>query len=111
MKRFRALVLLAVNFMRDMLGSGWATARTILFHRHSLHPGFVTVGFGELPDRGVHLVAALITLTPGTTTVDIDLNRRTYLLHLLDLDTAEQTIAAIRRDFIDPARVLFGGAA
>lgn len=104
MNRSRALLHLGFNFLRDMLGSGWGTARIILFHRRALRPGFATLAFDDLPDHA----AALITLTPGTTTVDIDLQRRTYRLHMLDLDQAERALDSIRRDFIAPARILFG---
>lgn len=111
MNRSRALLHLGFNFLRDMLASGWGTARIILFRRRTLHPGFATLAFDDLPDHAANLVAALITLTPGTTTVDIDLQRRTYRLHVLDLDQAERTLDGIRRDFIAPARILFGGRA
>lgn len=108
MNRFQALALLVLYFVRDMLGSGWATARIILFRSRDLRPGFAEVGFDALSARGVHFVAALITLTPGTTTVDIDFERRVYVLHLLDLDQADQTVASIQQDFIRPAHALFG---
>lgn len=111
MNRAQAIARLAVNFTRDLLASGWTTARTILFCHDRIRPGFVEVGFGDLPDRGAHLVAALVTLTPGTTAVDIDLERKLFVLHLLDLDHAEETMYAIRRDFIGPARAIFGGQA
>jgi hypothetical protein len=34
--------------------------------------------------------------------------RKEYLLHLLDLESGETTLATIRRDLIEPARVLAG---
>lgn len=111
MNRLRALLHLGFNLLRDLLASGWGTARIILFRRQTLRPGFATLAFDDLPDDAANLVAALITLTPGTTTVDIDLQHRTYRLHLLDLDHAGRTLDGIRRDFIAPARILFGGRA
>lgn len=111
MNRLRALLRLAFNFLRDLLASGWGTARIILFRRRPLRPGFAILAFDDLPDNAANLVAALITLTPGTTTVDIDLQRRTYQLHVLDLEQTERTLDGIRRDFIAPARILFGGRA
>lgn len=111
MNRFLAMARLLAHFNRDLLISGWTTAHTILFRSAQIRPGFVEIDFADLPDRGAHLVAALVTLTPGTTTVDIDLARRKFVLHLLDLDQAEQTLEGIRRDFIGPARIIFGGMA
>jgi hypothetical protein len=41
--------------------------------------------------------------------VDIDLERRELLLHLLDAKQAEASLASIRRDFLLPVRIVFGG--
>ena len=58
---------------------------------------------------GASLVGALVNLTPGTSTVSIDLQSREMLLHLLDLERRDETVAAIQRDFIDPMLKLRGG--
>lgn len=108
MKRFFALVRLAFNFFKDIVASGWNTAHVIVFRSHDLRPGFVQFSFGDLPDSAANFLGALISLTPGTTTIDIDLDRREFLLHLLDLDRSESVLAGINRDFLDPMRVLFG---
>jgi multicomponent K+:H+ antiporter subunit E/multicomponent Na+:H+ antiporter subunit E len=50
----------------------------------------------------------MITLTPGTTTIDIDLERREMLLHVLDASDLDGMLAAIRRDFERYLVVLFG---
>lgn len=99
------------NFLKDVLVSGWTTAAIILRRGEPVRPGFVRMFYGELSDTAANLLGALITLTPGTTTVDIDLQRREFLLHLLDAERAELTLASIRRDFLLPVRILFEGAA
>jgi len=52
----------------------------------------------------------LVTLTPGTTSLDIDTERHEILLHLLDSRQTKATLAAIERDFVRPLRALFGAA-
>ena len=47
-------------------------------------------------------------LTPGTTTVDIDMERGEMLLHLLDVAGAEEAVAGIRADFEPSIIRLFG---
>ena len=108
MRRVVAAFVLLVNFLKELLVSGWITAVIILRGGAMPRPGFVRIAHGELEGVAVNLLAALMTLTPGTTTVDIDLERREFLLHLLDADAAEATLAAIERDFLAPARILFG---
>lgn len=107
MRRLLALFLLFFNFFKEAVVSGWATARMIL-RNEALQPGFVRMPYGDLGDTAASFLAALVTLTPGTTTVDIDTGRRELLLHLLDASRAESTLAAIRRDFLLPVGMLFG---
>jgi multisubunit Na+/H+ antiporter MnhE subunit len=110
MTRLTALGLLGINFLKDVVTSGWTTTLIILFRSRSLRPGFVRLAYGELPETAANFLGALVTLTPGTTTVDIDLERGELLLHLLDMDRADGTLDGIRRDFLRPIRILSGGA-
>jgi multisubunit Na+/H+ antiporter MnhE subunit len=111
MSKLLAVGLLFLNFLKDVLVSGWTTAVIILRGGKAVRPGLVRMSYGDLNDTAANLLGALITITPGTTTVDIDLGRREFLLHLLDGERAEVTLASIERDFLRPIRTLFGGTA
>jgi multisubunit Na+/H+ antiporter MnhE subunit len=109
MNRLSALIRLAFNFMKEVVVSGGITTLIILRGGKSLQPGFVRMSYGDLGETAADFLGALVSLTPGTTTVDIDPERRELLLHLLDVTREEQTLGAIRRDFLQPVRTLFGG--
>lgn len=109
MKRLSALIRLAFNFMKEVVVSGAITTLIILRGGKSLQPGFVRMPYGDLGETAADFLGALVSLTPGTTTVDIDPERRELLLHLLDVTREEQTLDSIRRDFLLPIRTLFGG--
>lgn len=53
----------------------------------------------------------MISLTPGTTVVDIDMPRRQMVLHMLDTRQAAAAVEAIRREFEPPLLPWFGVAA
>lgn len=109
MNRLAALGALGVNFLREAVVSGWTTALIILRGDTSSQPGLVRMSYGDLSDTAANVLGALVTLTPGTTTVEIDLERGELLLHLLDTRRADATFESIRRDFMLPVRILFGG--
>jgi multisubunit Na+/H+ antiporter MnhE subunit len=109
MNRLTALIRLVVNFVKESIVSGGITTLIILRGGKALQPGFVRMSYGDLGETAANFLGALVSLTPGTTTVDIDPERRELLLHLLDVTRAEQTLASIRRDFLLPVRALFGG--
>lgn len=108
MSRLSALFRLVFNLVKEAIVSGGITALLILRGGKSLQPGFVYMPYGDLGETAADFLAALVSLTPGTTAVDIDPERRELLLHLLDVTRAEQTLASIRRDFLEPIRTLFG---
>jgi len=108
MNRLPVLLLLLWRFASTMLISAWATSRIILVSSDAPRRGFARFAYDDLDEAGVVLLAALVTLTPGSSTVDIDLKRRELLLHVLDSDDIETTLSAIRRDFLLPLRSLFG---
>jgi len=102
------LAWLLFNFIKGALLSGWDTARVILFQSHCIHGGMTRMAYGELSPAQASLLGALITLTPGTTTVAIDLDKREFLLHLLDLTQRDATLASITHDFVEPFNRLKG---
>jgi len=108
MNKLPVLLLLLWRFASTMLISAWATSRIILVSSDAPRRGFARFAYDDLDEAGVVLLAALVTLAPGTSTVDIDPKRRELLLHVLDSDDIETTLSALRRDFLLPLRSLFG---
>ncbi len=109
MSRLIALIILLWHFMRAMLVSALTTSLTIITNSDAPRRGFARMDVAELSKGGAVLLAAMVTLTPGTSTVDVDLERRQLLLHVLDIEDIETTLSSIRREFLEPIRVLFGG--
>jgi multicomponent K+:H+ antiporter subunit E/multicomponent Na+:H+ antiporter subunit E len=107
MSRARATAVLLVRFLWQVLVSGLGTARVILVATDRLRPGLVRFPYAPMSEGGAAVLGALVTLTPGTTTVDIDPEGREMLLHLLDTSDADGTLARIRRDFERYVAVLF----
>lgn len=108
MNKVSAAIVLLFRFVVAVILSGYQTLQVILFQRNAPHAGFVRIKFAPMTDTGASLLGALITLTPGTTTIDLDMDRRELLVHMLDTSDAIGAIAGIRRDFEQPLTVLFG---
>jgi len=109
MNRLQAMVILLWRFASAMLVSAWATSVTILTASDAPRRGFARLDYADLDEAGVMLLAAMVTLTPGTSTVDIDTDRHELLLHVLDREDIETQLSDIKLKFLPPIRVLFGG--
>jgi multisubunit Na+/H+ antiporter MnhE subunit len=106
--RLLITLVLVARFAKAVLFSAWATAWLILTASDAPRRGLVRMGYGDLRDTGVVVLAAMVTLTPGTSVVDIDSERSELLLHMLDTADIEATIAQLQREFLEPIRNLFG---
>ena len=103
-----ALGILIANFFKNAFVSAWDTARIILLKSDQVKSGIVTMPFSGLSHTQANFIGILITLTPGTTTVSIDLENNEFQLHLLDLDDRDSILQAITEDFISPIRIMRG---
>jgi multisubunit Na+/H+ antiporter MnhE subunit len=100
------VIRLVLRFLLHSLLSGLTTARLILA-RHQPPSGVVRMQYDPMNSTGAALLGAIVTLTPGTTVIDIDQQRHVMLLHLLDVRTKEAAIASIRKDFEQDICLLF----
>lgn len=107
MKKSIAALVLLLRFLRSVVISGWNTMLYILSSKRQ-PAGFLRFRFAPMSPAGASLLGCMITLTPGTTTVHIDMERREMLLHLLDFSDPEAAIDDIRREFEPYCVTLFG---
>lgn len=108
MRRSHALAVLLSRFLWAVVVSGLQTAWVIARGHRRPVAGFVRMRFAPMSEAGAALLGSLITLTPGTTTIDVDTERCEMLLHLLDASHAEATVTRIREKFERPLGVWFG---
>lgn len=115
MNRLTAAVVLPWRFGRAVVGSGVQTIATIVRQGLAMgappSPAFVRIGFAPMSAQGAALLGCMISLTPGTTVIDIDMPRRQMVMHMLDTGQATATIQGIRQQFEPPLRAWFGEAA
>jgi multisubunit Na+/H+ antiporter MnhE subunit len=106
--RLRPLILarLLLRFLGHSVLAGVSTARIIL-RRTPPPAGLVRLPYAPMSETGAAVLGAMVTLTPGSSVIDIDSERRELLVHLLDMRTAAAAAAAIRRDFERDIATLF----
>lgn len=87
----------ALFYAWELLLSNLRIAHDILTPRHRFRPGIVRVAVPELTDRQMLVLNNLITMTPGTLSLDFSADRRTMYLHCMYIDDPER----LRRDVLD----------
>lgn len=91
--------LLALLFVKELVLSSVRVAALVLSPRLDIKPGIFAYPLRVERDFEITLLANLITLTPGTLSVDVSDDRRTLFVHGMDCSNPEQARADIRQGF------------
>ena len=104
--RFAATLCLFLRFLLHCGYSGLGTAR-IIAQRQEPQAGKVRMHFSPMSETGAAVLGAMLTLTPGSTVIDIDIKHHEMLLHLLNVSISDTTFSLIRNNFERDIVVLF----
>lgn len=101
LRRLRLALSLALLFLYELALSAGRVALLVMAPdlRKRLAPGIFAYPLTVTSDAEITLLANLITLTPGTLSVDVSEDRRTLYVHALELRDKDEAIAAIRNGF------------
>lgn len=83
-------------FHRELALATWETARAVFQPVHGLKPAILAVPLDLRSDLGITMFANLVTLTPGTTSLEVSEDKRTLYVHCLDAPDHQATIADIK---------------
>lgn len=105
-RRLGRIVALMALFVSELALSAWRVAVLVVSPRMSsrIAPGIIAYPLTVTTDGQITLLANLITLTPGTLSVDVSADRRLLYIHVLEMHDRDAIIASIRDGF--EARVL-----
>ncbi|MCS7283245.1 MAG: Na+/H+ antiporter subunit E [Anaerolineae bacterium] len=81
-RRFLGFVLF---FLWEVLKANLQVAYIVLHPRSRLRPGVIAVPLDARTDAEITLLANLITLTPGTLSIDVSADRKVLYVHTLDM--------------------------
>ena len=101
-----ALALLGV-FLKDIVVANFEVARRILGPESAIRPRFVWVPLDITNPQGIAVLAAMITMTPGTLSVDITPDRGWLLVHAFNVDDEAALVRDIQQRYERPLREIF----
>lgn len=101
LRRLRRITSLALLFLWELIVSAVRVAFIVVRPnlKASLRPAIVAFPLSVKSDAEITLLANLITLTPGTLSVDVADDRSVLYVHVLDLVSRDQLIAEIAGGF------------
>ena len=97
LSRMRRIASLFLLFLYELVLSAFRVARIVLKPDMDVHPGIFAYPLQVRRDFEITLLANMITLTPGTLSVDVSEDRSTLYVHAMDVKDPD----AARRDIAD----------
>jgi len=90
-------ILFLPFYLVKLIAANLYIAYDILTPRMRINPGMIEVEVKLASDFGILLFSNLLSMTPGTLSMDLDRERNVLLVHLMYMDRREATEKEIQR--------------
>jgi multicomponent Na+:H+ antiporter subunit E len=91
----RALLLVGY-FVKELFISNFRVLWDVITPRQASRPGIIAVPLDAASDLEIMLVANLISLTPGTLSIDVSDDRKLLYVHVMFLEDVEKTRRSLK---------------
>ena len=108
MKRFFALIEFALFYLKEIILSNGRVAHDVLTPNLHMTPKLVHIRVEqELTDWQCTILANLITMTPGTLSIDIADDHKTLFIHSMFNDCEESLTKEINENYVRRIKNVF----
>lgn len=109
LRRMGRIVRLLGLFLYELMASAVRVALVVIRPdiKNVVRPAIVAVPLSVTSDAEITLLANLITLTPGTLSIDVSPDRKHLYVHALTMDDREALIADIVNGFEKQVKAVF----
>ncbi|WP_137788808.1 Na+/H+ antiporter subunit E [Bacillus sp. E(2018)] len=98
-KHVRAILYLIFLFIKELLLANIEVLKWVYKPKLDFQPGILALPIDVKKNWEITLLANLITLTPGTLSVDVSRDQRYIYIHAIDLPDVNETIVSIKESF------------
>lgn len=99
LRRLWQVLGLLLFFLWELVMANVRVARTVLSPGYRIRPGVVAIPLDARTDAEITLLANMITLTPGTLSIDVSADRRELYIHTLHVTSPDDVRRQIKNGF------------
>lgn len=97
--KVRQVLGLALFFIWELILANLRVAYDVLTPRHRMQPGIISIPLDARTDTEITILSNLITLTPGTMSLDVSADRKVLYIHAMYIDDVEEVRYKIKNGF------------
>lgn len=105
--RLIRLLVFMVYYIKELVVSSLYVAYDIITPTDLMKPGFVEVPIDLKSNTAIIVLANLISMTPGSLTVDLTPDKKKIFVHAMYLYDKEKFIAKIKKELEQRIRLIF----
>ena len=90
---------LGLFFVWELILANLRVAHDVITPRHYMRPGILAVPLDAQTDLEITMLSNLITLTPGTLSLDISIDRRVLYIHAMYIDDVDEVRQKIKEGY------------
>jgi multicomponent Na+:H+ antiporter subunit E len=98
-KKVPKLISFIFYFLYELFKANLKVAYDVVTPRHYMKPGIFAIQLDAKTDLEITLLANIITLTPGTLTLDVSPDKKTLYIHSMYVTDVEACRAEIKNGF------------
>lgn len=98
-RKFRQAVSFFLFFVRELTFASLRVVLWVVQPTFNMRPGIVAIPLDIKTDAEITMLANLITLTPGTLTLDVSDDRQVMYVHALDVGDVDEFRRSIKQGF------------
>lgn len=98
-RRVIRILAFALFFTQELVKSNFRVAYDVLSPRPQMSPAVVAIPLDVTSDLEITLLANLITLTPGTLSLDVSTDKRTLYIHAMYVEDVHELRHSIKDGF------------
>lgn len=100
-------VLFFFFYVKEVVLSSLRIAADILTPTLHFQPGIIAIPLCDLTDRQILVLSNLVTMTPGTLSLDVSADRRTLFLHHMNVPDVDLLRRQIQKDYVQRIKEIF----
>ncbi len=90
------MISFGVFFLVELVKANWRVAYDVLTPQHLMRPGVIAVPLDATTDGQIAILGNLISVTPGTLTLDVSSDRKVLYIHAMYIDDEDELRRSIK---------------
>lgn len=93
------IIFLLCFFIKEVILANLQIAQLVLWRPSRIQPAIIKIPLDIKTDRGIFLLSSMITLTPGTLSLDVSEDRKYLYVHVTHTRNSGEVISNIKQGF------------